>query len=194
MAAGLPLPFEYYIAQGIRWIQPGIWKTMYELRSRDGTVIATFTQPRPGSAQAEVIEPDGTRWTLRRKGVLRRQVIIQRGGEPLNVVFRYRTFSDNGALHLPDGRVYRWQAGDFYESSWAWLAESDQFLGGFYADGRLIYNADLAPAPIAANVPALPLMTYLGWYLVVLHDRERKAIRTNATAGHGLTKVESTEW
>ncbi|MDX1992873.1 MAG: hypothetical protein SF029_10805 [bacterium] len=164
--------FEELIDQDVRWVQPSSWKEYYELRTDSGDVLATIHKPSIWRNRVEV-DAVGNRWTFERKGFWRFRIEIKSvGTDSQPAVFHYGNWMVSGELRFNDGRLFKWKQSDFWGSKWAWTTPDGEPIGGFKVGGFMRLNSDIRLEPGALDMPSLPLLIFLGWYLYLLHYQD----------------------
>ncbi|MGA7616235.1 MAG: hypothetical protein WBX15_13755 [Thermoanaerobaculia bacterium] len=117
-------------------------------------------------AEAETFE---AKWSLKLEGFLFRQwVTIRKPGESMPVAMFQASPSFNGTLEFPDGHRYHWDS-NFWLTRWIWsdtrgmeLIRMQRHLS-LRTEGCVEVVSDES-----IGNPDLPLLTVLGWYLIVL--------------------------
>jgi hypothetical protein len=150
----------------LKWVQTSAWNTRnHELRDENGDVMATMRQPSLWRSQVE-IEAVGNRWTFERKGFWRYHVEIRSTGtdeQPARFTYRDRM------LEFPDGRVYYWKQSSFWGSKWVWTDAQGTPILGFQSQGTFRYSSDIALDEEVASMKSLPMLVFLGWYLILMY-------------------------
>ena len=151
----------------LEWTHPEVQKRAYLLNAGTETVANLAWQKQEGSlALAETA--DGS-WTFKRVGYLNPHVLIrdaQTGGR----AGRFdASATGSGMLELPDGRHFKWSS-NLWRAEWGWRTTSGEEIMRFHRsfdviekrEGNVqIKHPDLAGAH-------LPLLTILGFYLIIL--------------------------
>lgn len=168
--------------QELHWVQPSLWNSRYELHNVDDEVVASITQKGWMKNRAEV-DALGNRWEFERRGIFRYHIIIRSaatGEEPAR--FDYNWSVDGGWLTFTDGRRFRWRRGNFMGTKWAWVNELDEPIMGFQTGGLFRLNGEIDIDPdVTMKTRTLPLLLFLGWFLIALHRSDAAAVA--ATAG-----------
>lgn len=156
--------------QDLRWVQPSAWKNEYELQTPDGSAVARIARTSWWNYKAEV-EAIGNRWTFDRKGFWQHQIEILSvgtGEEPARYFYRGKR------LVFPDGREYLWRS-NIWGSKYTWTTLSGDPIVGFQTGGMFRMNAEIDMDPEVADMKTLPLMIFLGWYLILLARQDAAA-------------------
>jgi hypothetical protein len=150
----------------LKWIQPSAFDRRYELRA-DDEVAGTLAFRSAFGTLATAHCGDGC-WTFKRVGFLQTRLTIRAcGGESDLAVFKNQTWSGGGTLELPDGRRVRADM-SVWRSNLQWATESGETLVRFTMGGVFHVNAAVEVDPTAVDMPELPLLLTLGWYLTVM--------------------------
>lgn len=164
--------------QELTWKKNGNWLSGmfdYSLQDADGKAVATIKKRSIWNTRVEIDAP-GNRWVLERKGFWRRRVEITSvatGESP--ATFYYKGWGIGGELHFADGRVYRWGSSSWTGSKWAWTDEYGQPLIGFHRRGAFVPRGELYFDAATETMPSVPLLVFLGWYLVLLYQMDAAA-------------------
>lgn len=156
--------------QDLRWVQPSVWKNDYVLQTSDGSAIARISKLNWWSDKMEV-EAVGNRWEFARKGWWQQRIEIRSvgtGEEPA------RYFYKGQRLEFPDGREYHWRS-NFWGSKYTWVTLNGDPIIGFQTGGMFRMNGDIHMDPEVADMKTLPLMIFLGWYLILLARQDAAA-------------------
>lgn len=166
--------FKELELQELYWTQTGAWNRHAELRSADDEVIARMTRPHWWSSNAEIDMP-GNRWSLERRGIFRREIIVKSLGTGEQVAhFAYQ--GRGGLLTLADGRMLRWKQSNFWGTQWAWITLEDEPLMGFEQKGILRFRGEMSLSPEVDELASPALLMFLGWYLITLHNEDAAAV------------------
>ena len=162
----------------LKWEQPSALKMDYELRAADELVATLHFRSSFGSfATGE--SADGC-WTFKRVGFWQTKATVRRCDTDDDIaVFKNNTWSSGGTLELSDGRTLQ-ATTSFWKTNLAFSNESGETLIEFKTAGLLRLSATVAIKPSLVNMPELPWIVMLGWYLVVMMYRD--AAMTAATA------------
>jgi hypothetical protein len=156
----------------LRWTQPRLRQASFELRAGD-EVYATLQWTKAGGSLVAGETAEG-RWTFKRVGFLNPRVTIRRAGEETDLATFRPSWKGDGTLRFADGRVFSLDAADFWWSEWSLNTADGRPLIVFRRDmGRLFRSeATVELKPEARDLPELPLLALLGWYVMILiqHD------------------------
>ena len=160
------------------WAQPSFAKTKYELRAGD-EVVATIQFQRATLARADA---EGEAWTFKREGFWRQRVTVRREGSDDNIaIFRPYAFG-GGELLASSGSTFELSSAHFFHPEWTWKQGERplmQFKGGPRMSGR---SGVVALLPEALHLPELPLLTVLGWYLILLIAKDVAVVAATTAA------------
>ncbi len=95
--------------------------------------------------------------------------------------FRNNTWSGGGTLLLPDGRQYPANT-NFWQTQYEFKTQTGESLIHYRNRGLLSMSADVTILPGAQELPELPWMVMLGWYLMIMMQNDSSA----ATAAAGV--------
>lgn len=158
------------IDRELKWSQPSMRRQEYELRAGD-ELAATLKFPSSFRFHATGKSADGS-WDFNREGPFHTRIVIRRGGSPEEIaVFKKSAWKACGTLELPDGRTYR-TASNFWGSRYSFIDKDDQPLVDLKNCGVLHRAANLTIARRAVDLPELPMMVLLAWYLDVMMQND----------------------
>lgn len=151
------------------WTQPARSKQAFELRATSD-VVATLQFERASLATGEAAEQG---WTFKREGFWHPQITVRLAGSDANLAVFKPAWTGGGMLELPEGRVLKFSAANFWHSQFSWLDPSGKPLVQFKSHpGLLRMEGQLDIAPDAIALSELPLLVVLGWYLLILFARD----------------------
>jgi len=119
--------------QVLVWVQPARLKQTFELRTGD-EAVATLQFQRASLAAGEVADQQ---WTFKRVGFWHPQVTVRAAGSDANVAVFKPAWTGGGTLELPQGRLLRFGAANFWHSQWDW---SDPAGNPIVFDFRIQHN------------------------------------------------------
>jgi hypothetical protein len=171
------------VAEGVlRWTQPTALKREFELRAGDEVVGTLRWQKAFGSLA--LAEAAGGVWTFKRCGFLRPNVTVRLPGSETEAAVFKPGWGGEGTLRLADGRCYQWQHTSFWRFEWAFANEAGEPLVHFKPEYAFLkHAAGVKLEPGAASIPDLPLLTLLGWYLMVLMSEDAGAAAAVVVSG-----------
>jgi hypothetical protein len=154
------------IGHELQWKQPSVWKREYELCTGD---IIAATLRFPGFFDtATAASADGS-WTFK-GGYYRTKVTVRASGAETDLaVLKWNTWSTRGTLELPDGRKYLAN-----RNFWSWKLEFKTETGDALISYRKIGGRGHKSSwwgeihALAKEVPEMPWMVLLWWYLTIL--------------------------
>lgn len=151
----------------LKWIQPHASKMEYELHAGD-MAAATLRFRSSFGSFATATASEGI-WTFKRVGFAQTKVTI-RASEAENdlAVFKNNTWSGGGTLELPDGRKYPANT-NFWATQYEFKTEMGDPLISYRKIGGILHMSSATEIhPLAKDIPELPWMVILGWYLTVM--------------------------
>lgn len=158
----------------LKWIQPHALKMEYELHAGDLVVAALRFRSSFGSfAMATCAEGS---WTFKRVGFWQTRVTIRASETERDLaVFKNNTWSGGGTLELPDGRKYPADT-NFWATEYEFRTESGVPLISYRKIGGMLHMSSLTEIhPLAKDLPEMPWMVLLGWYLTVMMHMDSAA-------------------
>lgn len=167
----------------VQWIQPKSFVQQYELREY-GTLAGTLTFHGLASTRATAEIHHGT-WTFEQAGILDDRVLVHDVCSGLEVaVFEPRLLGD-GTLTLVDGRRLTWESTNFWGSEWRFMDELGNQPVAFKSGVANSRFRDLFKAQATVSLDRtgwsqaeLCLLTALGWYLILLRQRQAAVVVT----------------
>lgn len=156
------------------WTRPKVFRRLYELRAGDD-LVATLESPSLFSSAAIATTSDGQS-LLRHTGLLRGRVLLTdlAGGEP-RIRFQPGWFGA-GTVHCSDGGEWTWKRSDFWGRTWCFESASGTPLLSFVRRPAWFRTAvAVEPSPEARRLAELPDLALLGFYLLLLMQRQAQA-------------------
>lgn len=170
----------------IFWTQPEGLERRFELRAQESLFAVLVFQSPWGTLATSETAADS--WTIKRVGFLNPRVTVRVTGEDENLAIYWPKFWGGGHLKFPDGRQFEWQSTNFWSTEWCFSDAAEnrllQFKPGAEKPGLkevMKTQAQVEIAPRAFNLPELPLLLVLGWYLLVLYQDDAAAAATTIT-------------
>jgi len=161
-------------ASPIVWKQPKMMEPAFELKYSE-EVLGTLRFKNSFGSLAEGVMAEG-KWTFKRQGFLKTQVTIRQDGNPGNIaVYFTNTWSQGGTLELPDGRKYQANS-NFWHSQFEFTDLQEHPILRFTNIGGFKLHARLEILPAAKELPEIPWMVLLGWYLAVMTSRDGEMV------------------
>lgn len=170
-------PISEMTDQELLWIQPAARRREHELRAGD-EVVATLRFQRGSLADAEA---QGHHWTFKRQGFWQPRVTVRVAGSDADVAIFRPHWAGGGTLELADGRTARLASANFWQSEWIWQEKDHPLIRFKGRHGIVKAKGAVEIQPDAATLPDVPLMTLLGWYLILLHAEDAAAASSGAT-------------
>jgi len=155
----------------LRWVQPRIFRPIYELRAGEQVAAILAFHNSFGSA-ATGNSADGC-WNFKRIGFFQTQVTIRACGSESDIVlFRNSTWGSGGSLEMPDGRKLRANI-NFSATRYQLMAQTGVPILTFNRIGGLLHlSGDVLVHEAAKVMPELPWLVILGWYLTIMMHRD----------------------
>jgi AcrR family transcriptional regulator len=169
-------------------------KSEYELRAADSLgndlLVAALRFGGAFSSFASGECADGA-WDFDRTGFWQTRAVVRSANSQSDLaVFQYNTWRDKGVLELPGSRRYL-AATNFWKTRFEFRQEMGEQplivcekIGGF-----LRLSSGLVISSIARNLPELPWMTLLAWYLTVMMHRDTAAAAEFALKGFDQANI-----
>jgi hypothetical protein len=155
------------------WHQPRATRSEFELRD-DGKVIASLSMNSMFGTLATA-KAGPACWTFKRVGFFQQRVSIRAcGSEESLGEFVNGTWAGGGTLVLRDGRRFN-ATTNWWNTNWQVEDESGRVVLRFDYGGIFSLHAGVDIAPASQDLPELPLLLTLSWYLIVMHARDAEA-------------------
>jgi hypothetical protein len=167
------MPLADLIGEALSWTQPRFLASGYEL-SRAGDVIGrlTFRSAWGSLATAEI--DDGC-WSFKRLGFLKTRVSVWScDAEEELGVFRNSTWKGGGTLDLARGQAIQANT-NMWHSKYEFVGAGDEVLVTYRTHRGFKLSGEMQILPSARNLPELPWLVMLGWYLAVMMYRDDSA-------------------
>jgi len=160
--------------QVLEWRQPHLFKMEYELRAGD-ELVATLRFRSSFGTLATAQSADGC-WTFKRVGFFQTRVTVRVCESETDLaVFKNNTWKGGGTLILPDGREYLVTT-NFWQTNYGFkTAEGEPLVNFKTRMGLLHQSTEVEILPAGENLPELPWMVLLGWYLAVMMNNDSTA-------------------
>jgi hypothetical protein len=167
--------------QDLQWRQPKALKVEFELRAGE-EVVGTLAFRNSFGSFATGASADG-RWTFKRQGFFKPTVTVRAEGAESDLgVFRNRTWKGGGTVELPDGR-HLLASTNFWQTRYELTADTDAPLITYRRTSGIMHmSAGMEIHDAAIELPELPWLVMLGWYLRVLLHRDSAAVVAAASA------------
>jgi len=163
-----------FIGLPLLWRRPTLLKPEYELTSGQ-TLVATVSFRSIWGTFATARSADGC-WTFKRVGFWQTRATIRPCDSEEDIAtFRNNTWSGGGTLSLPDGRQYPANT-NFWQTQYEFKTETGESLIHFRNRGLFGSSANVTILPAAKEVPELPWIVMLGWYLIVMMQEDSSAV------------------
>jgi hypothetical protein len=178
-------PIAESVGKPLKWIQPTGLQGDFELRDGEDVLGTLAVQSLTGTlAEGEC---GSGRWSFKRVGFFSPHITVRAAAGHENLAVFAPKVGGGGTLTFREGPVFAWTSGDIWRSSWDFRAEDGLILvslrpseGGGLPD--LLKTQAAAEVSIAArDLPQMPVLVLLGWYLVIMGQRDAATIA--ATVG-----------
>jgi len=156
-----------FVGQVLKWVQPNGTRLEYELRAGD-EVIATLRFRSSFGSFATATCAEGT-WTFKRVGFFHTKDTIREHESATDLAFfENNTWKGGGTLQFPDGRKYPANT-NFWSTHYEFTMDSGEPLISYSKIGGFLHMSSATEIhPIAKNIPEMPWMVMLGWYLTLM--------------------------
>lgn len=151
----------------LKWTQTHATKMEYALCAGD-VEAATLRFRSSFGTFATGTSADGV-WTFKRVGFTQTKVTIRASEAHVDLAaFKNNTWSGGGTLELPDGRKYPANT-NFWATRYDFTTEAGEPMISYTKiKGMLHMSSETVIHPIARDVPEVPWMVMLGWYLTIM--------------------------
>lgn len=168
------LKMDDLVIRDLDWTQPHALRMEYELRDGD-TIAATLKFRSSFGSFATAESADGI-WTFKRVGFWQTRVTIRKSGSDADIAcFKNNTWRNGGTLELSEGRKLR-ASTNFWATRYEFSTESGEPLIRYTKIGGLFHmSSQVTILPQAAEIPELPWMVMLGWYLTIMMYQDSAA-------------------
>ncbi len=165
------------VGHELKWIQPHALKMEYELHIGD-MVVATLRFRSSFGSFAMATSTEGS-WTFKRVGFWQTKVTIRASETETDLaVFKNNTWSAGGTLELPDGRKYPANT-NFWATQYEFKTDRGEALISYRNIGGVLHLSSVTEIhPLAKDIPEIPWMIMLGWYLTVMMHMDSAAAAT----------------
>jgi hypothetical protein len=155
----------------LHWAQPNTFSREYQLTAGSSVVARLEFGSFLGSL-ATGTSGDGC-WTFKRTGFIATSVTVRACGSEENVaVFRNSTWASGGTLEMRDGRSFP-TSSNFWQTKYEICTEKEEPLIRFSRIGGVLhFSADVEILDAARQLPELPWLVMLGWYLAVMQHQD----------------------
>jgi hypothetical protein len=124
---------------------------------------------------AEGVVSEGS-FTFKREGFLNTHVTVRQSGVLSNLaIYRNNTWSGGGTLIMNDGRQFMANS-NFWESQFEITDQTETPLIRYTNIGGFKLHSKLDILKPSSNIPELPWMVLLGWYLAVMTSRDGEMV------------------
>ena len=160
---------------GLLWVQPARLKQQFELQA-GAEVVGGLKWQRASLATGETASQS---WTFKREGFWHPRVTVRIAGSDDNIATFQPGWAGGGTLDLASAGQLRFAATSFWRSKWDWIDAQGQPLVHFKSHSELLkVEGEVEIEPGGIELPDLPLLVVLGWYLLVMfaHDSAADAV------------------
>lgn len=154
------------------WRQPRRRASTYDLYAGE-YLVATLSWQRGSRAEARTASGQ---WTFERTGFWHARVRVRGPSPDASCITFTPRWTGAGNLECAGERRFRWTPANFWQTQWVWQAADGTLLMRIRRNPKITHGGHTAKAlvelmPAADDLPELPLLILLGWYLVLLHAR-----------------------
>lgn len=150
----------------LTWIRESDDSRNFVLKAGQETVASLRWDKASGSLA--IGESRGQRWTFKRVGYFHPHVTIRNFGEAAEMARVEVRGGGAGMIHFTDGERYNFLA-NLWRAEWEWSTPSGATMIKFRRDFSIDERAGHVEIPKEhLSTIHLPMMTVLGWYLIVL--------------------------
>ena len=158
-------------AQELVWTQPSGARREHELRAGD-ELVATLRFERRSLAAAATAEGQ---WTFKRQGFWQPSVTVRVAGADADIAVFHPRWSGGGQLELQNGRQLRLSSANFWQTEWVWQDKEKPLVRFKGRHGIIKARGEVEIESTESAAPELPLLTVLGWYLILLYAEDMAA-------------------
>ena len=159
----------------LKWTQPKLLNKYFELLSGEDLVGSLRWEKSFGSLAAA--EASERQWTFKRGGFLRPHVTVREADSTETIALFEANWGGTGSVQYRGGQPIRWVSSGFWRSRWMWLSDSGAEIAAFSSDHKFMKTEGrLEVSAHGAEVPELPLLALLGWYLLILAAEDTAAV------------------
>ena len=169
------------IGQELNWMQPHALKMEYELYAGN-TVAANLLFRSSFGSFATATSLDGS-WTFKRVGFWQTKVTIRASGAETDLAFfKNNTWNGGGTLEFPGGRKYLANT-NFWATQFEFTKETGEALISYKNIGGMLHMSSCVKIhALAKDIPEMPWMVSLGWYLTVMMYMDSAAVVATTAA------------
>ena len=175
--AGSELP----LAARLCWQQPKVHHRAYELLA-DGLVAGTLNFESVAGTRARAVFGDRA-WTFRKTGFFHSRVLVREDSAFKEVAVFDGGMSYKGDLRFETGQHYLWRPCNVWQTRWAFFTPEGEEKLALEYKGLVRQSANIRISQALDAVEEAPLLTALGWYLVLLLQNEYAAVALASGGG-----------
>lgn len=165
--------FADFIGSELSWVQPNAFKLEYELRSLED--VAATLRFKSSFRTTAVGDCGEGSWTFRRPGFWQTTTVVQDALTEAEIaVFKRNFWKGGGTLEFGFGRRLLART-NFWQTALTFQAEDGAPIVQYQLSGVMHSSAAVTIGLNAANLPELPWLVMLGWYLAVMMRRDSAA-------------------
>ena len=155
-------------AQELVWAQPSATTREHELRAGD-ELVATLRFERRSLAAASTAEGQ---WTFKRQGFWQPSVTVRVADSDDDIAVFHPRWSGGGQLELENRRQLRLSSANFWQTEWVWQDKEKPLIRFKGRHGIIKARGEVEIESTDRADPELPLLTLLGWYLILLYAED----------------------
>ncbi len=174
-------PLSDHLDRELSWIQPKTSARAFELRVGDELLATLRFQSAFGSLA--VADSSAGSWTFKRVGFFNPRVTVRVAGQEFDTaVYTPRWTGSDGKLAFANGRTYRWSVANFWSTKFQICDLDGEPLIGYHSGSEKPRLSDIFKTqafvqvtPRGRELPDLPLLVLVGWYLIILQHEDSAA-------------------
>lgn len=161
----------------LEWVETEVFNNSYELRNEKDIFASLMFRTALGTmATAEILNG---KWTLKRVGFLDPKVTVRESNADVDSAIYYPKYLGGGHVTFTDKATFNWKPVNAWQTHWAFYDSTQRAVVDFSPGTSTSRFSDLfkTQATVKIEFPKcsaerLALLTVLGFYLIVLHNRE----------------------
>lgn len=182
----LLIPLRQAAGRELTWRQPEALVYRWELSAGDD-LLGVLEYPGWWKDRAEMHLAKEV-WEFHRRGFFKQRIEISQPGKSLRPFLFEPGWFWQGPFRVPSGEILSWRSGNFWGTQWAFVGAGGvplvQFMmgtGRFRLGDAFRQQARVRVSARAASRKDLGMLVGLGWYLIILRQRQSTA-QTASTA------------
>lgn len=169
------------VGQGMIWSKPDWKKGVYELRFGEKKMATLRFRSMWGTFATGETE-EGS-WTFKRVGFFQNRVTVRSVDSGADVGVFVNDWKMGGTLELPDGRRFLGNT-NFWMTQFGFTNEAGHPVVSYRRIGGMTgLSAAVEIEPAGADLPELPWLVLLGWYVAVMLHQDSSMTGTGGGGG-----------